>query len=187
MSTLRGAMWPTREEIVARSIVLGIVSTLMASVLPGLALAGTVSGSAKSVQVQVLAACAVTSPPYFAFGIHSSGAAAPGGITHAMSINCVSGTVYHLAFLSSNDLSVTGTAKQMKPVTTGVADTIPYNLRIGGQIIGKLDGVNTYDSIGTGGNQNINVRATITGWTGATGGRLTTGTYVDTVTARVDF
>ncbi len=156
----------------------------------GLALAGTTTAGNFTVQVQIVNGCSIASPSNFVFATTLNTQAAPGGVTQSMSVTCsgVFITVYNLGFVSPNDKDATGTAKIMKGANPGNADTVPYNLKINGSVVGKQDGTNTVAGlILFGGTNTYNLTATITGWTGASGGVLTPDTYSDIVTARIDF
>lgn len=146
------------------------------------------STSTINISLQVITGCGVSVPASLDWGSHLASGAMPGPLTGTVTVTCTSFSLYNLGFVGANDLDATGQNKQMKGAKPTNADTIKYNLSIGGAKIGKQDWTNTQTGFMFGaGSTSYTVTATLTTWTGASGGALTQDTYSDVVTARVDF
>jgi spore coat protein U-like protein len=140
--------------------------------------AGTTSGTPFTVQVTIVAGCAINSGPTgtIDFGSVSGAAAAPADIASSVSVTCTNTTPYSWHFNSVN--AVTGNTDR---VMKNGAVTLGYQIRQGVTLIGNTIATGV-SATGNGAAQATAINFHINSWT-----PVAPAVYTDTVTLQVDF
>lgn len=161
-----------------------VLAAVAAGVTVGVAQAATVTGNF-TVQVTVNPTCAINSLPNYNFGNIGATASAINGSASVVQFTCSNGLPYAVTLVSANPTAF-GSTYDFNMINSGQA--MGYRLYAGSTSNPAWDTSvgGTYNAVGSGGPQTLNMFGVIPLQTAPVGG-WNLGTYTDTVTMTVTY